>query len=170
MVYMYSGMYSIVLNSRPGVYFLPEVLDLALRGLQFCNYIFSFVVPFLLQSTCMYMFCPNQEPCPVPEPDNIAAQFRNRLPGSRTGCPVRELDKHISVQGQGLGFRFRIQGSRQVTIIVIWFQNRTAGSQTGCLVLELDKILDWDRTYTNVLTGLQHSAQHKVAKYMRDWQ
>ena len=45
----------------------------------------------------IYMFCPNREPCPVLEPDNIAARFRNRLPGSRTGCPVQELDKHVSI-------------------------------------------------------------------------
>ena len=41
----------------------------------------------------MYMFCLNQELFPVPEPDNIAARFRNRLPGSRIGCPVPEPDK-----------------------------------------------------------------------------
>ena len=43
----------------------------------------------------VYMFCPNQEPCPVLEPGNVAAQFRNQLPGSRTSYPVQELDKHI---------------------------------------------------------------------------
>ena len=39
----------------------------------------------------------NWELCPVLEPDNIAVRFRNRLSGCRTGCPVRELDKYVSV-------------------------------------------------------------------------
>ena len=56
----------------------------------------------------VYMFRPDRELCPVPEPDSFATRFQNGLPGSGTGCPVRELDNHVpsrsrTLSGSGTG-------------------------------------------------------------------
>ena len=80
---------------------LPRISDLSL---QLIRYVAALVIlvgrwySFLHACmVCMYMFCLNREPCPVPEVDSIASWFRNRLPSSRTSFPIQELDKHVSV-------------------------------------------------------------------------
>ena len=77
----------------------PDVRHIFLSGQWNCIYLYVclyFISTYTFFSN-LYLFRPNREPCPVPEPDNIAARFWNQLPGSRTGCPVRELDKHVSI-------------------------------------------------------------------------
>ena len=63
-----------------------------------------------------------------------------------TGCPVRALYKHVT-----LGQRVWVQVQGRVTQIIFQFHNQMAGSRMDRLVLEPDKVLDWDKTYINIL-------------------
>lgn len=70
-----------------------------------CVYIFlssnpaDFKLTIIATSTqwLVHMFCPNWELHAVSEPDNMVVWFQNWLSGSRTSCPVQELDNGISV-------------------------------------------------------------------------
>ena len=59
----------------------------------------SQVNPLMFGLRRICIFCLIREPCPVSEPDNNAARFWNQLPGSKTGCPIQKLDKHVSIYG-----------------------------------------------------------------------